>query len=853
MIFKQIVILLWKNALIRIRKPFLYLFLEYGVIVSLFISILILKLASPFEKLKNKYVGPKIIDLPSLSYGKTSYTVGYVPESTAMAAFLRQIKGKEKSIKYKGYPSEKQLLEAHEKNNPQFHLALMFQLRPASSVSYEIRDIEEIVIRPFARYEDKGLWFNIFAADGCRKMRFVGHTNDAVSVLYTFLKSALNVSYHNFTIRTEDISCMDVLYTTPFKLLVAAIIITSFLIGSWALTFDLIQEKNSKLKKSVKWAGVNQLVLWVSSLLFAYIRVSVVAGLVTWLLYSLGRLDALPGTDPIVMFALVLTYGLTTVSLSFSLSDFSRDVTTAAMLTLIWNIGQIGYVLYRMAEKSTFDHNGDYYAPFFIYWTLVLACHLLIELNKSGKDLNWNLILHTRTSHMTLVRYFTEFLCNIIFYMVAGLVFRSLLNYVNKLIRYKIPKEKISQLKKTEVNSDSFFMEQSKVPVCIEYRCTNKSTDQSKFQVYKKQITVVLGHPHSGKSKLIATVTGLKASKTSQNIMVRINGERITSHDQLFSHDVQVCLQHNALIGALSVYENLYFYSALRGYSKSEINPLINDAIENWHLHPSVHEKAGELPNFRARIFNLVLVLIENPPILILDEPDKDLTEDDVDKWLQFAQSKLLDRTVLLTTSSPITAMRLANNIAVIADGQILCFGKVPFIETLFGSGYQVSITLGPESDVEAIGHYIHLYIETYSVQRSNHETLEVVLPETYTPLYEFLLANFMSKGKELGVHSFLVERVHLRDIFSKLYNPEVLKGHLQVMSERRSTLEIATLLDQTKGPKKLYSTLSESFKECYSATSLWSVKDRESSTNWLVSSFKNMSSYLKSNSTHSS
>ncbi|KAH9504859.1 hypothetical protein Btru_062115, partial [Bulinus truncatus] len=372
------------------------------------------------------------------------------------------------------------------------------------------------------------------------------------------------------------------------------------------------------------------------------------------------------------------------------------------------------------------------------------------------------------------------------------------------------------------------------------------SREELIFAVYKDQTTVILGHPNSGKTEVFLTVIGEIYRKDT---MVRLIGTATTRRHWRAVKNVGVSTQYNSLIGSLSVHENIYFYTQLLGNKRSQLTSLIKSSLQENHFQTWAHVRADRLPKLWINIFNFVLANMNNHQILILDEPDHGLTGHQLDQFLQIVQPRLKNKTVLMTTTSATTALRLADSIAVIADRNFACFGPVPFVQSLFGAGYRLSLALAPESNIEVLRHYLHLYIQTYSVSHVDEETMEVILPESFAPLYEFLWGNLNSKGRDLGVETFTVDRVDMQDIFSKLHDLQTFKMHFQSMFKKRSAIELDTLLNFENGPKKLYSTLSESFKYRNSSVSLWSVKEKESSSNWLVSSFKNISSFLQSNS----
>ncbi|KAH9504864.1 hypothetical protein Btru_062122 [Bulinus truncatus] len=382
MMFRRLGLMLWKNVWIRKRKPYFQLIMEITMIFVLPVCLVGLNLYLPDEFLKDKITGPQRIETRKMQVQNKIFTVGYIPFSPGLDEFIQQLAKKDKSIAFIGYQSEKQLLEVHESNTSRFQLALTFRLRLRSDSAFHVRDIQEINIRPKVYNQAKSLWYNILYADGCRKTSFP-EPDGAVYTLYTFLKSVFNLTSHNISLRTEDISCANPLYTTQFKLLIPALIIAAFLPGSWVLTLDLLEEKKHKLKESMALYGVSGFVYSFSWYIVACVQFILIAGIITWMLFSLGKLSVLPNLHPALIFALVLSYGLTSLSLSFCLRDFTTDAPTAAIVILVWSIVQIGFVMFRVSQESSFDQLEYIFTVSLNYWILVLGCHLIIEWEKT--------------------------------------------------------------------------------------------------------------------------------------------------------------------------------------------------------------------------------------------------------------------------------------------------------------------------------------------------------------------------------------------------------------------------------------------------------------------------------------
>ena len=106
------------------------------------------------------------------------------------------------------------------------------------------------------------------------------------------------------------------------------------------------------------------------------------------------------------------------------------------------------------------------------------------------------------------------------------------------------------------------------------------AVDQLNLNMYKGQITALLGHNGAGKTTTMSMLTGL-FTPTSGTAL--INGLDVTKDIDLIRRSLGICPQHNVLFDRLTVTEHLMFFSRLKGMSgkmvKEEVEKMIEDLL----------------------------------------------------------------------------------------------------------------------------------------------------------------------------------------------------------------------------------------------------------------------------------
>lgn len=141
-----------------------------------------------------------------------------------------------------------------------------------------------------------------------------------------------------------------------------------------------------------------------------------------------------------------------------------------------------------------------------------------------------------------------------------------------------------------------------------------KALENINFNIFPKEFICVLGPSGCGKSTLLKILAGF-ISPTSGS--VKLDGEEIKGTDWHRG----VVFQHPPLYEWFSVRTNVAFGPKMRGVPKEEYEPLVEEYLAKVNLTEFADKKIYELSGGMKQRVSIARALINNPEILLMDEP----------------------------------------------------------------------------------------------------------------------------------------------------------------------------------------------------------------------------------------
>ncbi|WP_299751808.1 ABC transporter ATP-binding protein [uncultured Boseongicola sp.] len=191
------------------------------------------------------------------------------------------------------------------------------------------------------------------------------------------------------------------------------------------------------------------------------------------------------------------------------------------------------------------------------------------------------------------------------------------------------------------------------------------------LEVQAGQVTCLLGPSGCGKSTTLRIIAGVDQQDAGR---VSVGGQVVSDgavHMPAEARHVGLMFQDFALFPHLSVFDNIAF--GLKG-SKREAYTRVGELLERVHLEGFETAFPHELSGGEQQRVALARAIAPRPRIMLMDEPfsglDNRLRDGIRDETLDILKDE--NTAVLLVTHEPDEAMRMADEIALMRDGQIV-------------------------------------------------------------------------------------------------------------------------------------------------------------------------------------
>ena len=187
------------------------------------------------------------------------------------------------------------------------------------------------------------------------------------------------------------------------------------------------------------------------------------------------------------------------------------------------------------------------------------------------------------------------------------------------------------------------------------------------------EFVAILGQSGSGKTTLLNVIGGLDRYERGNLI---INGRSTADYndkdwDGYRNHSVGFVFQSYNLITHQTVLSNVELALTLSGVSKAERRRRAKEVLEKVGLGEQLHKKPNQLSGGQMQRVAIARALINNPDILLADEPTGALDSQTSLQIMDLISEIARDRLVIMVTHNPDLAEQYANRIIRLSDGEI--------------------------------------------------------------------------------------------------------------------------------------------------------------------------------------
>jgi len=287
-----------------------------------------------------------------------------------------------------------------------------------------------------------------------------------------------------------------------------------------------------------------------------------------------------------------------------------------------------------------------------------------------------------------------------------------------------------------------------------------KVVDDLSFEVKKGEVFGFLGANGSGKTTTLRALLGIYEPSAGQLL---INGKRYQTH--LASRKLGYLPEERGLYKKETVLDIMVYFGMLKQMSRQAARNWSLEYLERVGLSDKAKIKLEKLSGGQQQKVQLGVTMMNNPELLILDEPTKGL--DPVNRRLlmdMVEEQNTGGTTVILVTHQMEEVERLCDRIVMLKDGKQRAYGTTDGVRSSFGSDI-IALRFDGKLPANENLYAIHKQLPHYAELK----------PREHATPHAILQALTSEPALELSL--FEVRKPSLDDVFINIYGESASKG----------------------------------------------------------------------------
>ncbi|MFH3862993.1 ABC transporter ATP-binding protein, partial [Acinetobacter nosocomialis] len=199
-----------------------------------------------------------------------------------------------------------------------------------------------------------------------------------------------------------------------------------------------------------------------------------------------------------------------------------------------------------------------------------------------------------------------------------------------------------------------------------------KALDDINLDIQSGELVALLGPSGCGKTTLLRMLAGFDQPDSGE---IRLNGQDLAGVEPE-KRPVHTVFQSYALFPHMSVAQNIAFGLKQDGLPKAEIDERVAEMLKLVHMTQYAKRKPHQLSGGQRQAVGLARVLLQDPPILLLDEPTAAFDQGSEKQVIDYLQQWLGKRTLVITTHKK-SMLALVERAVVLRQGRVIMDGPL--------------------------------------------------------------------------------------------------------------------------------------------------------------------------------
>ncbi len=279
------------------------------------------------------------------------------------------------------------------------------------------------------------------------------------------------------------------------------------------------------------------------------------------------------------------------------------------------------------------------------------------------------------------------------------------------------------------------------------------AVDDISFSLKKGNILGFLGPNGAGKTTTIQMLLGISSTTSGQ---IKYFGKDFFKNRQKVLSRINFASAYNTLQGRISVWENLLVFGKL--YSVKNIKKKALELIEYFEIEENINQRFWDLSAGQKTRVNIIKALLNDPELLLLDEPTASLDPDIADKVLTFIEKLSKDKklSILYTSHNMEEVTRICDEVIILDRGKIVAHDTPVGLTKLID---QAVLTLTIEGDRKRLEIYLDQKEQKYDFPQKYRVVIQT--KESLIPKLIFGISN-----EDIYITDIEVKKPTLEDVF---------------------------------------------------------------------------------------
>ena len=276
------------------------------------------------------------------------------------------------------------------------------------------------------------------------------------------------------------------------------------------------------------------------------------------------------------------------------------------------------------------------------------------------------------------------------------------------------------------------------------------AVDNLSFEVKEGEIFGLLGENGAGKTTTFRMILNLLTPSSGK---ITLNGKKI---DYNLTDQIGYLTEERSLLLKLTVKELMKYYGSLKGMNDKEIEKRLDYYLDRFNIKKYKNKKIKELSKGNAQKIQFISAIINNPKLLILDEPFSGLDPINTQIFIEIIQELKEKGTIIIFSSHQMEMVELfCEKLLILSKGKTIISGYLDEIKNRYR---ERKILLKADTTIKELSS-----IENVSKINKKADIYEIEIDDE-----KYVNDIFKTISKMKNVTKFEVVKLSLNEIFIK-------------------------------------------------------------------------------------